>query len=257
MLNTYRHKVMLVGDGSVGSSFAFSLLQSTHEIDELVIVDRTLSKATGDSLDLADITPLTSPVKIYAGNYDDAHDADVVVITAGIARKTGESRLDLVNKNASILESIIKPIVASGFTGVFVISSNPVDILTTLAQRISNFPKERIIGTGTSLDSMRLRVLLSKKLHLSVNVIDALMLGEHGDTSFAAFNEITIAGKPLTTVASFHLPIRQRLKKQSIKQVPTLLPIRVQHFTGWQSVLPISQKQLSKTKMLFYQFLPH
>ena len=177
MLDTYRHKVVLIGDGAVGSSFAFSLLQSTNEVDELVLVDRTRSKAVGDAADLADITPLTNPVKIYAGTYEDAADADVVVITAGIPRKPGETRLDLVNKNTTILKSIIEPIVKSGFTGVFVISSNPVDILTTIAQRISGFPKERVIGTGTSLDSMRLRVLLSKKLHLSVNVIDALMLG--------------------------------------------------------------------------------
>ena len=95
MLDTYRHKVVLIGDGAVGSTFAFSLLQSTNEIDELVIVDRTKAKAEGDALDLADITPLTSPVKLYAGDYADAADADVVVITAGIARKPGESRLDL------------------------------------------------------------------------------------------------------------------------------------------------------------------
>lgn len=198
MLDTYRHKVALIGDGAVGSAFAFSLLQSTHEIDELVIIDRHATKATGDADDLADITPLTSPVKIYAGTYDDTADADVAVITAGVPRKPGESRLDLVNKNAAIMHDIVSQVTASGFSGVFVISSNPVDILTTLVQRISNFPRERVIGTGTSLDSMRLRVLLSKKLHLSVNAIDAQILGEHGDTSFAAFDEITINGKPLT-----------------------------------------------------------
>lgn len=198
MLDTYRHKVALVGDGAVGSAFAFALLQSTHEIDELAIIDRNADKASGDSDDLADITPLTSPVKIYAGNYEDTSDADVVVITAGVARKNSESRLDLVNKNAAIMHDIVTNVINSGFNGVFVISSNPVDILTTLVQRISGFPKERVIGTGTSLDSMRLRVLLSKKLHLSVNAIDAQILGEHGDTSFAAFDEITINGKPLT-----------------------------------------------------------
>lgn len=125
------------------------------------------------------------------------------------SRKPGETRLDLVNKNTTILKSIIEPIVKSGFTGVFVISSNPVDILTTIAQQISGFPKERVIGTGTSLDSMRLRVLLSKKLHLSVNVIDALMLGEHGDTSFAAFNEITIGEKPSTQLLPFQILIKR------------------------------------------------
>lgn len=213
MLDTYRHKVVLIGDGAVGSSFAFSLLQSTNEVDELVLVDRTRSKAVGDAADLADITPLTNPVKIYAGTYEDAADADVVVITAGIPRKPGETRLDLVNKNTTILKSIIEPIVKSGFTGVFVISSNPVDILTTIAQRISGFPKERVIGTGTSLDSMRLRVLLSKKLHLSVNVIDALMLGEHGDTSFAAFNEITIGGKALNTITALSNTDKSEIEK--------------------------------------------
>lgn len=198
MLDSYTHKVVLVGDGSVGSAFAFSLLQSTNEIDELVIVDRNQQKAAGDAADLADITPLTSPVRVIAGSYEDAHNADVVVITAGVARKPGETRLDLVNKNAAILKTIVNPIVAAGFKGVFVISSNPVDILTTLTQRLSGFPKERVIGTGTSLDSMRLRILLSHRLHLSVNAVDAQILGEHGDTSFAAFNEITINGKPLT-----------------------------------------------------------
>ncbi|MGM9981726.1 MAG: L-lactate dehydrogenase [Limosilactobacillus sp.] len=197
MLDEYTHKVVLVGDGAVGSAFAFSLLQSTNEIDELVIVDRNQQKATGDAVDLADITPLTSPVRVVAGNYQDAHNADVVVITAGVARKPGETRLDLVNKNAAILKTIVDPIVAAGFKGIFVISSNPVDILTTLTQRISGFPKGRVIGTGTSLDSMRLRILLSHRLHLSVNAVDAQILGEHGDTSFAAFNEITINGKPL------------------------------------------------------------
>ncbi|WP_267202456.1 L-lactate dehydrogenase [Limosilactobacillus kribbianus] len=198
MLDEYTHKVVLVGDGAVGSAFAFALLQSTHEIDDLVIVDRNKQKATGDAGDLADITPLTSPVRVQAGEYADAANADVVVITAGVARKPGESRLDLVNKNVAILKSIVEPVVASGFKGVFVISSNPVDILTTLTQKLSGFPKERVIGTGTSLDSMRLRVLLAHRLQLSVNAVDAQILGEHGDTSFAAFNEITINGKPLT-----------------------------------------------------------
>src|SRR5699024_1154205 len=169
MLDTYRHKVVLIGDGAVGSSFAFSLLQSTNEVDELVLVDRTKSKAVGDAADLADITPLTNPVKIYAGTYEDAADADVVVITAGIPRKPGETRLDLVNKNTTSLKSIIKPIVKSGFTGVFVISSNPVDILTTISQRISGFAHELVIVIWTNIDLFRLFMLLCKKLHHIVN----------------------------------------------------------------------------------------
>ncbi|MBB1123669.1 L-lactate dehydrogenase [Limosilactobacillus albertensis] len=198
----HHHKVLLVGDGAVGSSFAFSLLQTTQEVDELVIVDLKKDKATGESLDLQDITPLTSPVNIHAGDYSDATDADVVVITAGVPRKPGETRLDLVNKNAKILSTIVTPIVESGFSGIFVVSSNPVDILTTLTQKLSGFPKHRVIGTGTSLDTARLDVLLSEKLDLPVNEIDAFILGEHGDTSFGAFDEATVNGKPLKEVAN-------------------------------------------------------
>ena len=173
----HHHKVVLVGDGAVGSSFAFSLLQTTQEIDELVIVDLKKEKATGESLDLQDITPLTSPVNIHAGDYSDATDADVVVITAGVPRKPGETRLDLVSKNTKILSTIVNPIVESGFNGIFVVSSNPVDILTTVTQQLSGFPKHRVIGTGTSLDTARLNVLLSEKLNIPVNEIDALVLG--------------------------------------------------------------------------------
>ena len=200
MINHYRHKVVLVGDGAVGSAFAFSLLQSNREVDELVIVTRQHDKAVGDALDLADITPLTGPTDVFAGNYEDAHDADVVVITAGVPRKPGESRLDLIHKNVKILKEIIKPIIASGFNGVFVISSNPVDLLTTLTQQISGFPKERVIGTGTSLDTMRLRLILSQRLNISVNAVDAQVLGEHGDSSFVTFDEAMINGQPLNKI---------------------------------------------------------
>lgn len=198
----HQHKVMLVGDGAVGSSFAFSLLQTTQEVDELVLVDLNKQRAHGDALDLQDITPLNSPVNVHSGEYSEAKDADVAVITAGVPRKPGETRLDLVNKNAQILSTIVKPIVDSGFKGVFVVSSNPVDILTTLTQRLSGFPKSRVIGTGTSLDTARLEVLLSAKLQVPVNEIDAQVLGEHGDTSFAAFDEATVNGKALKEVAS-------------------------------------------------------
>lgn len=200
----HHHKVLLVGDGAVGSSFAFSLLQTTQEVDELVIVDLKKDKAAGEALDLQDITPLTSPVNIHGGEYSDAKDADVVVITAGVPRKPGETRLDLVAKNAKILSTIVTPIVESGFKGIFVVSSNPVDILTTLTQRFSGFPKNRVIGTGTSLDSARLTVLLAEKLDVPVNEIDALVLGEHGDTSFGAFDEATVNGKPLKEVAGLN-----------------------------------------------------
>lgn len=201
MIGYRHHKVLLVGDGAVGSSFAFSILQVTQEIDELVIVDRNKDKAQGDMMDLQDITPLGNPVLVHAGEYADARDADVVVITAGVPRKPGESRLDLVKKNVQILKSIVNPIIANGFQGIFVISSNPVDILTTLTQRLAGFPKHQVIGTGTLLDTSRLKVLLSERLQVPVTEIDAQILGEHGDTSFAAFDEATVNGQPLKMVA--------------------------------------------------------
>lgn len=200
MINPYSHKVLLVGNGTVGSAFAFSLLQSTTELDELVIVTRNHERAVGDALDLADITPLTSPVDVHAGTYADASDADVVVITAGVPRQPGESRLDLIHKNVAILKQIIDQIVAAGFKGIFVISSNPVDLLTTITQQLSGSPKERVIGTGTSLDTLRLRLFLSQHLHVSVNAVDAQVLGEHGDSSFVTFNEAMINGHPLAEI---------------------------------------------------------
>ncbi|MGM9892399.1 L-lactate dehydrogenase [Limosilactobacillus sp.] len=213
-----RHKVLLVGDGAVGSSFAYSLLQTTQDVDELVIVDLNQDKAHGDALDLQDITPLVSPTNIRAGEYADASDADVAVITAGVPRKPGETRLDLVNKNVKILKSIVKPIVDSGFHGIFVVSSNPVDILTTLTQRLSGFPKERVIGTGTSLDSARLNVLLAQKLDVPVSEIDAHIMGEHGDTSFAAFDEATVNGEALKSAtdltADDYVALEEGVKKR-------------------------------------------
>lgn len=193
-------KVILVGDGAVGSSYAFSMLQN-NGADEMVIVDIKADHVRGDVLDLEDVLPMTSPMKLRYGHYQDAADADLVVITAGVSRKSGETRLDLVAKNARILESIVKPIVASGFHGIFLVSSNPVDILTTITQEISGFPRERVIGTGTSLDTSRLQVALAHKFNVSTQNIDAMILGEHGDSSFAAYDEATVGGQPLRTVA--------------------------------------------------------
>lgn len=189
-------KVLLVGDGAVGSTFANDLLQNAN-VDELVICDVVKQRPVGDAMDLEDITPFMGETNIHPGEYSDAKDADVVVITAGIPRKPGETRLDLVAKNVKILKSIVKPVVDSGFKGIFVVSANPVDILTTLTQKLSGFPKNKVIGTGTSLDSMRLRVELARKLNVPVAKVNSMVLGEHGDTSFENFDESTVADKAL------------------------------------------------------------
>ncbi len=189
-------KVFLVGDGAVGSTFANDLLQNTR-VDELSICDVVKKRPVGDAMDLEDIIPFMGQCNIHPAEYSDAGDADVCVITAGIPRKPGESRLDLVTKNVKILKSIVQPVIAAGFKGVFVVSANPVDILTTLTQKLSGFPQEKVIGTGTSLDSMRLRVELAKKLQVPVAAVNSMVLGEHGDTSFENFDESVVAHKPL------------------------------------------------------------
>lgn len=195
-------KVFLVGDGRVGSVFANDLLQST-KIDELVICDVAKDITIGDALDLEDLIPFVGQTIVKSGDYADAKDADIVVITAGAARKPGETRLDLVTKNVGILKSIVNPVVASGFKGIFVISANPVDILTTLTQKISGFPKDKVIGTGTSLDTLRLLVELSHKTGIDVDRINSYVLGEHGDTSFPNFDETMINHKPLISYSEF------------------------------------------------------
>ena len=167
-----RRKVFLVGDGRVGSTFANDLLQNVR-IDELVICDVVKKITEGDALDLEDLAPFVGQCTVKSGDYSDAKDADIAVITAGAARKPGMTRLDLVKTNVKILESIIKPIVESGFNGIFVVSANPVDILTTLTQKLSGFPKNKVIGTGTSLDTARLRVALSHTTGVNVDHIDA------------------------------------------------------------------------------------
>ncbi|PWG00840.1 L-lactate dehydrogenase [Levilactobacillus bambusae] len=196
-------KVILAGDGAVGSSFAFSAIQQ-HLVDELVIVDTKPGKSNGDSLDLEDVTAFNGNVDVHGGSYSEASDADIAVITAGVPRKPGESRLDLVNKNMTILKAIVEPIVQSGFHGIFLVSANPVDVLTTATAKLSGFPKNRIIGTGTSLDSARLQVALAHTLGVSVLEVNAYVLGEHGDSEFAAYDEATVKDQPLRKYAVDH-----------------------------------------------------
>lgn len=199
-MSKHHQKVVLVGDGAVGSAYAFALMQQGLA-EELVIVDVIKERTVGDALDLEDAQVFTAPKQIYSGDYSDAKDADLVVITAGAPQKPGETRLDLVNKNLKILSSIVQPIVDSGFDGIFVVAANPVDILTYATWKFSGFPKNKVIGSGTSLDSSRLRVALGNKLELDPRSIEAYILGEHGDTEFAAYDEATVGGVPLKTYA--------------------------------------------------------
>src|SRR5574344_1352015 len=191
-----KSKIILVGDGAVGSSFAFATV--TQNIGrELGIIDINREKTEGDALDLSSALAFTSPKKIYAATYADCHDADIVVITAGAAQKPGETRLDLVHKNLKIFKGIIGEIVASGFDGIFLIASNPVDVLTYATWKFSGFPKERVIGSGTSLDSARFRQALAEKIGIDARSVHAYIMGEHGDSEFAVWSHANVAGVKL------------------------------------------------------------
>ena len=197
------HKIILVGDGAVGSTYAFSLVQQGIA-QELGIVDIVKERTQGDAIDLADATPWIAPKTIYSAEYSDAKDADLVVISAGAPQKPGETRLDLVNKNLKILSSIVEPIVESGFNGIFLVAANPVDILTHATWRMSGFPKDRVIGSGTSLDTGRLQKVIGKMENVDPRSVNAYMLGEHGDTEFPAWSYNNVGGVKVSDWVKAH-----------------------------------------------------
>lgn len=193
-------KVVLVGDGAVGSSYAFAMAQQGIA-EEFAIVDIIKDRTKGDALDLEDATPFTAPKIFYSADYDTCKDADLVVITAGSPQKPGETRLQLVDKNLKIIKSVVEPIVKSGFDGIFLVAANPVDVLTYAVQKLSGFPRNKVVGSGTSLDSARLRVALGKLFDVSPVDVQANMMAEHGDSEFAAYSSANIGGVPVLELA--------------------------------------------------------
>ena len=192
-----KRKIVLVGTGFVGMSMAYSFL-STGGIDELVLLDVAKEKAVGEAMDLQHGLPYArGKMEIYAGDYADCRDASIVVITAGAAQKPEETRLDLTAKNAKIMKSVVESIMASGFDGILIIASNPVDGMTYLAQKVSGLPKERVIGSGTILDTARLRFLMSEYLDVSSSNMHAYIMGEHGDSSFVPWTHAYVGSKSL------------------------------------------------------------
>ncbi|UQS82330.1 L-lactate dehydrogenase [Bombilactobacillus folatiphilus] len=201
--NKNHTKVLLVGDGAVGSTFAYAMVLNGIA-NEIGITDIAKDKTKGDALDIADATPYSSPTKLYSAEYSDAKDADIVVITAGAPQKPGETRLDLVNKNLNILKTIVNPIVDSGFNGIFLVAANPVDILTYGTWKLSGFPKERVIGSGTSLDTARLRKFVGQELNVDPRSVHGYILGEHGDSEFAAWSHTTVGGLSIAELNATH-----------------------------------------------------
>ena len=186
-------KVAVIGCGFVGATSAFSLIQSGL-FSEMVLIDANHEKAVGEAMDLSHGSAYSTPVKIYAGNYDDIVDAGLIVITAGANQKPNETRLDLVKKNVSIFKSIIPEIKERNCEGILLIVSNPVDILTYVTLKLSGFPANRVIGSGTVLDTARLKHVLGEHLQVDSRNIHAYVIGEHGDSELAVWSGAQVAG---------------------------------------------------------------
>ena len=193
-------KVVLVGTGFVGMSMAYSML-NRGGINELVLIDIDKDKTIGEEMDLSHGLPF-APQKmvIKAGDYDECKDAQVVVITAGIAQKPGQTRLELAETNTRIMKSITKSIMASGFNGIIIVASNPVDLMTYVVSKVSGLPKNQVFGSGTVLDTARLRYLMSDYLKVSSKNIHAYIMGEHGDSSFVPWEHAYVGCKKIKDV---------------------------------------------------------
>ncbi|WP_144547682.1 L-lactate dehydrogenase [Bacillus sp. X1(2014)] len=198
MVNRRVNRVALIGTGFVGSSYAFALLNQGIT-EELVLIDLNKEKAEGDAMDLNHGLPFSpSRTKIWFGSYQDCGQADLVVITAGANQKPGETRLDLVEKNTRIFKGIVDEIMASGFDGIFLVATNPVDILTYAVWKFSGLPKERVIGSGTILDTARFRFLLGDYFDVDTRNVHAYIIGEHGDTELPVWSNADIAGTSIS-----------------------------------------------------------
>ena len=193
-------KVVLVGTGFVGMSMAYAML-NRGGVNELILIDIDKDKTIGEEMDLSHGLPF-APQKmvIKAGDYDECKDAEVVVITAGIAQKPGQTRLELTETNTKIMKSITKSIMASGLNGVIVVASNPVDIMTYVVAKVSGLPKNKVIGSGTVLDTARLRYIMAEYLNVSSKNIHAYVMGEHGDSSFVPWNHAYVGCKKISDV---------------------------------------------------------
>lgn len=189
-------KVGIIGCGFVGSACAFDIMRSGL-FSQMVLIDYDRNRAEGEALDIGHGIPLSHPMEIWAGDYADLSDASVVVVTAGVGQKPGESRLDLVNRNVEVFKSIIPQVNGSGFAGVMLVVSNPVDILTDIAMRLSDLPEKQVLGSGTVLDSARLKYALGNLIGVDPRHVHARMLGEHGDSEFPNWGTANISGIPI------------------------------------------------------------
>ncbi|MDI4645263.1 L-lactate dehydrogenase [Cohnella hashimotonis] len=190
-------RIVVIGAGAVGSTTAYTLMLR-NRVDELVLIDANHKKAVGDALDMNHGMPFLGGGDLWAGSYEDCKDADIIVITAGAAQREGESRVDLLKRNAVIIDSIVEEVLKYNTTGILLIASNPVDIMSYITWKKSGWPVERIIGSGTLLDSARFRYLIGEKLKIDPRSVHGHIVGEHGDSELPLWSLANIAGAELS-----------------------------------------------------------
>ena len=197
------NKVVLIGCGNVGMSYAYSLLNQRTYVNELVLIDLDKTRIEGETMDLNHCLSVSpSKIEIRVGDYSDCKDAKLVVIAAGANQKVGETRMDLIKKNSAIFKSIVSSVIRSGFHGIFLVATNPLDVMTYLTYKYSGLPANKVIGSGTILDTSRLRYLIAKKLKVNPKNVHAYVIGEHGDSEFIPWSNANIALKKITSMIS-------------------------------------------------------
>ncbi|MWC31325.1 L-lactate dehydrogenase [Paenibacillus sp. MMS18-CY102] len=215
MRNTTR-KIAIAGVGFVGSSCAYSLVNQSI-CNEIMLMGRTPDRAYAQALDLSHCMDFThTRTKIYTGSYADCGDADIIVLCAGASPKPGDTRLDMADTAYTIYKDMIPQIMASGFDGIFVAAANPVDVVAYMVWKLSGLPRQRVIGTGTSIDSSRLKTLLSEYLPVDPRSVRGYVLGEHGDSQFPAWSHVTVGGKPILDILAQHPQRFSQLKLDDI-----------------------------------------
>lgn len=188
------NKVVIIGCGNVGMSYAYALLNQRTYVNKLILIDLNRERIEGEVADLNHCLPYApSKISINVGDYEDCKDARLVVIAAGANQKSGETRMDLIHKNSSIFKDIVGKVMASGFNGIFLVATNPLDVMTYLTYKYSGLPANRVIGTGTSLDTARLQLIIGKKLCINPKNIQGYVIGEHGDSEFIPWSNANIS----------------------------------------------------------------
>ena len=191
-------KVVLIGCGNVGMSYAYALMNQKTSVTELSLIDLDEKRVEGEAMDLNHCLAFSpSKINVKKGSYVDCKDADIVVISAGANQAVGETRMDLINKNSKIFKSIVSNVMKNGFNGIFLVATNPLDVMTYLTWKYSELPTNKVIGSGTSLDTSRLRFLLGDKLGINPESINAYVIGEHGDSEFVPWSNADIALEPI------------------------------------------------------------